>query len=554
MKLDVVQPEDDPQGERQPMATSNRGRGRVREISFRLATVLKRLPDWLWAAVFLTLSLILSALTWDRVRWWTGDSFQYLRMGANLISGAGHTALGGKPEFYFSAGYPAVVGLFDLVLQNPILSGRLVSTFGAAFSMGASYLLFRRWEAKSIALISAWLLLLLPLRIWSSSWVMTEALYMGCVWMALLASSRPRLRWAWIAGLLIGAAHLVRSEGLLYLLPALVILLSRVRGERRRSLQGAALMIGAALLIAIPYLYYGRQQSSTSGLREKLAYNLAWAGAAERGASVDHLLRFDEQSVAVRIEVPGLTLGSLATRVLRNARQAAERLAYHLGPSQLTLPLILLGLLGLALDPLRSPVMGGRLFEQAVVLAPLMAVLLLFVSDRFLLVSAPLVCLWLGKGISEAAWWVSARSDQRRWKPWAAAGFLLIFSAVYFLRQDYPLPASLEPEKTAAGALGEDAAAHNIETPRVMAVETIIPYFADGEWVAPPPADLAATLLLARKANVNYLVVGSQDRSWPAAPQLLAGLDLPAELLPLSTALTDDGIKVFFLSESISSR
>lgn len=499
---------------------------------------------WPAIALFL-LSLCLTAFTWERVTWWTGDSFQYLRLGENLLAGRGQVALEGTPNFFFLPVYPVAVALLDLILRSPVTSGRVISALGSAFSVAALFLVARRWFSTPVVLLGSALYLCLPLRIWSSSWVMTEGLYCGLVWGAVLTSTAANRAGSVAAGLLGGLASLTRPEGMLYLPMVLALqFLTRSFNARLTALR-SAVTVAAFLSVVLPYLVCVYSQTGQWMSAGRLEFNLTWAHAQDLGVPLASLTRFDEQRLQPELPDFSLSWQNMVARYTRNAHAELQRLTYLLGPSWLTPGLLLLGLLGTVAatgsDRRRRP----RLLQQLLLCAPLLALPLLFISDRLMLSSLPLMSLWLAQGACLFADWVTARLDSSFWRLGVIAAVAAVLALSYSVRVTTVRPEVLSPTMEVGQLLREDALDAGLGQATIMASDPAVAYFAGLRWVAPPAANLPSTLRYARELGATYLVIRREERFWEGGRELWQLDDLLPGLVPVPSPARAASFEVF---------
>lgn len=482
----------------------------------RLVSVLRLrvLPANVWLGIGLAaLSLGLTVLTWDRVTWWTADSFQYLRLGENLLGGRGHVTLEGTFNAFFPPVYPLALGLLDLVVHSPEASGRAVSAVGSAVSVCIVFLVARRWFAVPVALLGSVLYLGLPLRIWSSSWVMTEGLYTGLVWGAVLLALRSSPVAMLLAGCLVGLAFLARPEGSLYLLVALGLRILARPSSMTSLMRQSLLMVGAFSLVALSYWTYLYTQSGQWTIAGKLEFNLAWAHAVDEGLSLADIVRFDETALRPMLPDHAVSVADIVSRYPRNVAMELERLSYLMGPSWLTLALLAFGVLGIiGISPARQKPI--HLCEQGLLILPLLVLPFLFISDRFLLSSLPVLCLWLGLGMLEMGRWCADRLGAGWWGGASAVGLATIVLTAYTARVVAVRPQSLALETQVGQTLRDYVTGGERSRVGVMTSDPAIAYFAGQDWMALPSTDLDHALRYAEKLKADYVVLRDSDPAW----------------------------------------
>lgn len=505
------------------------------------------------AVVFFLFSLGLTVLTWNRVKWWTDDSFQYLRLADNLWHGHGHVALEGFPNFFFPPVYSLVVGFLDKIVQNAVISGRVVSAIGSAFSIVAFYLVARRWFSRSIVVLAAALYLASPLRIWSSSWVMTEGLYSGLIWGAILAAFAGTNGFSVAVGLLCGLAYLTRPEGILYVFVVVAIQVLQALPHPRRGMQRAGLTVFAFGVVAFLYLLYVHNQTGRWMFAGKLEFNLAWAYAQDRGVPLAELMRFDPNTLQVTLPDYTMTVMDLARRYVRNVRFEIDRLGYLLGPSQVTIALLLFGLAsGLAWARQKSHRAHRwvSLMEQGLLVLPLAALPVLFISDRFLISSVPILCLWLSLGFFEVGTWMAERYDMSWWNRVVPLTLFVLFGLAYTFRVVSVHPETLEVQQRIGAMIQAEVQRSQGGRVRVMTPDSAIVYFAGQEWINVPNANADELLRFACKTQAKYLVIRETDRAIPAAAELFGSSASPAGLTRFALTGAAPSIRLYRVDQT----
>ncbi len=248
---------------------------------------------------------------------------------------------------------------------------------------------------------------LFPLGFWSCQ-AYPETLFILCLYLllALFHAPRPRAPRALACGALAAAAYLVRPEGfaLVPLLGAWLVLdPGRGPDRRARGLAVGLLAVGF-LVVAGPYLLRLRAELGHWAVSGKAGWNLQ-VGDRVLGRDYDRLawgLTPDGKEVASARAMRELTLGQvlrerpgeLWRRYRVNARALVAALVDALGMAAVALAG--LGALSLVARP-------GALLYLATAAAPLAALPLFFVNQRFVIFALPALLLLAGAGIEAAA-------------------------------------------------------------------------------------------------------------------------------------------------------
>ncbi|MGB6838278.1 MAG: glycosyltransferase family 39 protein [Dehalococcoidia bacterium] len=219
--------------------------------------------DVLWLVGIVALAVLLRAV-WvsyavvDPLDGRFDDSVFYHNMGAMLARGEGYNnPWSGLPTAAWPPGYPFfLAGLYSLFEPN-LLAAKLANVFLGAATCALLYLLglhlFDRWSAR----LGAALLAVFPGQVVFASLIWAETLFTFVFLLGLLcilfAARRPSTfgrGWPLMAGLLFGVAALIRGQGLLLLLIALLFWgLTSGRWLRALRWTAAAAVVAVALLI-----------------------------------------------------------------------------------------------------------------------------------------------------------------------------------------------------------------------------------------------------------------------------------------------------------------
>ncbi|MDM7926301.1 MAG: glycosyltransferase family 39 protein [bacterium] len=218
------------------------------------------------------------------------DEPHYLRLAGSFLE-RGFTGL---LHPYWPPFFPLVIALFKPLTGNLETAGRLVNLLSACVTV---WLVFRMSGAlfgKRESLIAAGFAAFYPPLAFASTNVMPETLFsalgLGGIWIAwkaLTASIQAGPGWksglsATAAGLLWGAAYLVRPEGigfLLVFLAAAVLVFLFSRTDRRRAAAAAACASAGFLILAAPYWVYLRTETGAWTLSTKGSVNQQFESA-----------------------------------------------------------------------------------------------------------------------------------------------------------------------------------------------------------------------------------------------------------------------------------
>ena len=403
----------------------------------------------------------------------TMDSPLYVRMSEAITHG--HRLIG--PAHH---GYPALIALARLPLQDPILAGRAVSLVAGMALLPLVYWLGRRTLAPAWATLPVWLVALRPLIAVYGGVTMTESLVLALVYGALLLVERGRFA---AGGAVMGAAYLVRPEALA--LAPLAALFSRSR-------RGALLALAAFALVLVPYAGYLRWEHGSWMISPK---TVLVRPAAE-----------DRQALEWRVG-DTLRAGAEPRGFVERVRWAAPSVASHYLPGlarhlrsllrSWPWPLVLLSALGLA--AWRRALLAPVLMVAAL---PLLAVP---PDPRFSLLALPALAVFAGCGGA----WAAARMKQHAPRVAAAAAAVAALGTLWVWAgpegrtarefDDGPMAQMREA--------GDWLRAHGRPGARVMDRKVYVPFFAGMEHIQLPDDDYDTIVEFARRSGVDYIVL-----------------------------------------------
>lgn len=193
----------------------------------------------------------------------TLDSADFSRVGWSIAQGNGmppsNRAPAGGPTAFRPPAYPAFLGAVYFVAgQEAPPAARMVQTLLGTVTVALIGLIAMRIWGKRVGIISLGIAAVAPPLVVMSTALISESLFVPLVLGAVLAvlearrSSRP-LRWAVVAGLLVGLAELTRTNAFLLLVPLGLGLWGI--GDRRpwRALSGPAVAAVIAALTIVPW-------------------------------------------------------------------------------------------------------------------------------------------------------------------------------------------------------------------------------------------------------------------------------------------------------------
>lgn len=216
--------------------------------------------------------------------------------------------------------YPALTGLFNLLISDVELAGRLVSLASAILLIIFCFFMLRRLFGTRTAIYATFFVAVHPYMIRFSSPVLSEALATLLFTVAVLLFYsgwvNERSGEIGLSGLFLTFSYLTRPEYIIYFVPLTILLLIK----ERRFLNTTA-FLACFFVIALAFLIYVRMETGFWVIDKKM---LAWKEKAAAGSSL------------------GFFLGSLSVReILKNIPVVFLRFCDAMFP-----PLLFIAILG----------------------------------------------------------------------------------------------------------------------------------------------------------------------------------------------------------------
>ncbi len=349
---------------------------------------------------------------WSRYFIFT-DGSVYATLGKNIAEGIGLNYCGATHLFY-PPGYPLMISVFYLVLQDAELAAHLVSFFAYLLSILLMALLAWRMRKSSLFVISAaGLMVFHPSLILYSSYVMSESLFVCillasayCCW--LLIEKEKTSLWLWILwGGLGGYASLIRADGIVYWpLQALIIFCCR-KESRIRVFLKCMLSLLVMVAVMLPYLILIRMETGQWQLSTKTSILLHYArektGQHPSVSETSFTSKLSKDGKTFTIDRADETIGSF---ILHHPMEAMDRIIFNLKTlvkrkgitfGWIDIPLVLFLCFSIGKN-----IINRKTFFVLVHLVPILLILLFYIDKRFLLPFVPFVGLGIARAIEEA--------------------------------------------------------------------------------------------------------------------------------------------------------
>lgn len=190
------------------------------------------------------------------------DPAEYLRIASDFGHGVMPRFGGLDHSAYWPPGYPALLAPFVAVADrtgwiSPAFVAALVNAAAGTATIVLTGVLAEHWMGIRARPVAAWLVAICPALVFWTATAHTEtvftAMLLGVIVLCTRAAADGSLRRWVLAGLLLGAAFLVRSPAVIALvIPALTI--RARRGSWRGAARATGLVAATAALVLVPWM------------------------------------------------------------------------------------------------------------------------------------------------------------------------------------------------------------------------------------------------------------------------------------------------------------
>ena len=479
------------------------------------------------------------------------DGIYYASLGKKLISGditAGISA-------YWSPLYPFLLGLVSLFTSDLEFAGRLVSVLAGASLVIPGYALIRGFYGSRAAVLGTILLVIHPLLLASSVWVMTEAIYVLiftsvvlCGWRAI---STGDARYYLATGLLLGLAYLTKPESIafvgLFLVLALVVKFLLPGITLRAVFIGGVLLASGFSIFFLPYFIQLHEKTGNWTISQKISSNVPSVGAekgllklTDDGSTTMRDRLFNDvyeaeqlasaSSAGAQAPVIPATPKTWSSRVLelgsRTIGNLRRQVRDHI-PVILPIPFLVIIILGFVRAPRDASSIARELYLLAVVACTILGYAATVIELRYSFALIPIFFAWTSRGILELAallerFWPGSETNDKGLRAAVAQGVILLtliaFLVPLFLNQFERGDLSKLPleEKEAGLWIREQDTEGRALT--VMSSSPTVAFYGRANHVYVPDEEFSTVLEYAKRKNVEYLVFGQRRfRNTPQA-------------------------------------
>jgi hypothetical protein len=385
-----------------------------------------------------------------------------------------------------------------------------------------------RLFGRRTAIVAAGLACVHPFLIALSATAFSESLYftlfLSGVYVVLRGLDRPSYRvWCLVGGVL-ALAYLTRPEALVMLALAVMVRAIAPGGTLRRRIGWGLGAVAVFLLLVSPYVAFLYRATGQLRIEGKSLFHLTYGKRLLAGQTADQA----QFSVNERAEGTGIWMRPLVAllpearaepltiaRIAAGAaRQNAPLLLARLASPWVGGPLMFgLAMVGFFRRPWRRTEALSHLFVALAALGCLVGPLsTLFDIPRFVYVFVPLLVIWGSEGIVQVFRWTAVTAGivpaglSRRICGVALSGLLVVVVLASSLRN---VPGEMQrgPESRVVENVGEWIRGQQDRPVTIMDFNTLLAFYAGGQWIHPPYANGDVALRFLDAARVDYVVL-----------------------------------------------
>lgn len=445
----------------------------------------------------------------------SADGISYITIAKNFITGKGLSAASHYPPFY-----PILVGLASVLTTDFEIAGLAVSITMGSLVVVPVYLLGVEFFNKRTGLIAAILTVTWPtLRYWSTN-IMSQATYITLLMFGIYflwrGYRKGSLIFSVMAGIFFACAHLTRSEGVLVLFTAVVILIACtfINHDSPRKLIYPLLSVGVFFIVFSPYLIMLHDLTGKWQLTGKSKIAIADALSEYLGKpDIKHDPSFQEIGY---LELFRSYPDYIRTNYIKNSRACWNEM----------LPLY--GWLLAAIGFIAGSWERQKIFERAYLLttfAPLAVIIVFFfIGPEYTQPYLPVLFLFVGNGVMSLTRWATPQYEA------GTAGtrnltlkygvyipvLVIVLYGIWNVVKEIPADRNTPYSYTKDGGRFDDKRI-GLRLNKVLPKEAVlmtrsgrIGFYSQHPYVIPPQTDYAGIIDYARKNKVNYLIATIQ--------------------------------------------
>lgn len=508
----------------------------------------------------------------------TPDGVYYATLGEKMASGD----LYGGISAYWSPLYSFLIALVYFFVQDSEFAGRLISVIAGALVVIPVYLLIFRFYGRTAAYIGTVLVVIHPLLVRSSVWVLTESIY--TLMFALLALTgwyalrKVKSKFFFFTGLLLGAAYLLKPEAigfvaLFFVLTAAVKLFRPHLTIKKLVVSYLFLILGFSFLL-VPYVVFLRYKTGGWTISQKLQTNTMFFDRKKPALEItddgrttrrDRITRDDytmakateasppaADPIQLSSEVRGLSgLKDSANQILRFLKKEFQKFIPNLFPFfYLFMMFVIIGFFYRPWTRLR---LAKELFLFSLVASTLIGYAASIVEFRYLIPLIPIFICWIAEGIVGFSYWTakSASGIFRAGSKFSPKLIQIAVLAVLSVLLAASIPDQIARESAQGELFREKAAGLWIKdrSPnRVLIMDSspIAAFYAGADHTYLPNEDLDVVLDYAKRKGVTYIIY-SRRRSSRTPKVFPTGQPepLPPNLKLVHEIGEDENIRIF---------
>ncbi len=470
------------------------------------------------------------------------DGVYYATLGERIISGDFY----GGISAYWSPLYCFFISISYPFFQNSESAGRFVSIIAGVLLIIPVYFLIRDFYGRVPAYFGTILVLIQPMLIRSSLWVMTESVYtlvfttiMLTGWHAL---QKGKAFIFFLTGLLFGAAYLTKPEAIgfvgLFFVLTLAAKFFRPNLTFRTLLRGYSFLLLGFAIFFLPYVGLLHQKIGHWTISQKLQNNVAIINEDEslykltddgQTTKLDQL--YGDVYETRQPQKPFLPASFSSTDSLHVSPDIKEnsgikvslvRIFYYLRKEvkqyipevfPFFYPFILIAIIGFFYKPWTRLRTAKEIYLFSFFICTLLGYAATVIETRYLFPVIPILICWIAQGIVGFSDWATKSASRflrtnRKFKPIFAQVFTLIvlIASMIFSLSQVILLNSVEnlpfEEKQAGLWIKNQTKSQSV----IMASTPIVAYYAGAKQIYVPDEEFSKILEYARRKKVDYLI------------------------------------------------
>lgn len=467
-----------------------------------------------------------------------GDGVYYASLGKKLILGNISDGI----SAYWSPIYSLLLGVTYLFTHEFESAGRIVSLVAGSFLIVPTYILLTNFFGKAAAYIGSILVVVHPLLITSSGWVMTESLYALIFTTAIIsgwiALENSRAYIFLLTGCLFGAAFLTKPESIgfvaLFLMIVVVSGLTKPGWEVKRAITAGLIFLAGFAIFFLPYVVFIHSKTGGWTVSQKLVSNSTFDEPGQGmlkltkdgSTTLQERLWWDDYREGTRMSEgeprlatpstpqpgAGFSAVDLVSKTVRNLGKVLREYTRLLSP----IPFVIIGAIGFITAPWTRERATKDLYLLSFVACTAIGYAATVIEVRYFYCLIPILVGWTGLGCVNIGRFTARHLENWTNTRWIAPVVIQVSLLLLLIASLIPL-FSIESQKRAIDKVPyEEKSAglwlrHNSDPHSiVMAPNATVAFYADAAHVFLPDEDVRTIRDYAVRRKVTHIVLSER--------------------------------------------